>query len=621
MQPREATNRAVSRDAVLDQVSRITASAQFAASERLSALLRYVVEQTLDGRTDGIKEYTIAVEVFGKPESFDPRLDTIVRVQASKVRAKLREYYAGGGARDAVLIDIPRGTYVPVFHSNDPPFKPVGPAPRRVNVRIVAALVFGAVILVWPLVRLVNMPAVVQRRSPSIAVLPFVDMSPNKDQEYFCDGITEELINTLAKIDGLHVVARTSAFEFKGKALDVRKIGAQLNVQTVLEGGVRRDGDKLRITAQLYEVPNGYHLWSAAYERTANGVFAVQEEIARAVVSALKVKLSTTGKRLSKQYTGDVEVHNLYLLGEYHLNRRPAQGELDSAVSFFEKAIAKDPSYAPAYAALAFANLQLVVWDHRPPRQVIPAAKDYVMKALAIDDDLGEAHATRAAIAAAYDYDSRTALNESQRALDLTPGASQAHLWRAVLLDASGRLEDAIVELETAADLDPLSIGIGSDLARLWIRHGEYARGMEQLQKMLGLDSNSVRVLSYMADALQQNGMHAEAIAALEKARNIAPDYPRAMGLLGHAYAVAGNRSAALQVLDRLNKLVAQQYVPPVDIAVVYAGLGDKNQAFRWLEQAYGERYPLYLYFMVTHAFDPLRSDPRFATLMKKLGW
>jgi TolB-like protein/Tfp pilus assembly protein PilF len=621
MQPREVTNGPVSRDAVLEQVSRITASAQFAASARLSAVLRYVVKQTVDGRAEDIKEYTIALEVFGRPESFDPRLDTIVRVQASKVRAKLKEYYAGEGARDAVLIDLPRGTYVPVFHSNDPPSEPAGPGRRRIKVQIVAALMLGAIVLVWPLVRFVNMPAVVQRRSPSVAVLPFADMSPNKDQEYFCDGITEELINALAKIDGLHVVARTSAFEFKGKGLDVRKIGAQLNVQTVLEGSVRREDDKLRITAQLYDVPDGYRLWSAAYDRPANGVFVVQEEIARAVVNALRVKLRAPGKPLAKQYTGNVEVHNLYLLGQYHLNRRPAQGEVNSAISFFEKVIAADPSYAPAYAALAFAYLQLVVWDHRPPRQVIPLAKEYITKALAIDDDLGEAHATRAAIAAAYDYDQRTAFSESQRALDLTPGASHAHLWRSVLLDASGRLEDAFAELKTAADLDPLSIGIGSDLGRLLIRRGEYARGMEQFQKMLGLDPNSIRVLSYMADALQQKGLHAEAIAALEKASNISPDYPRTMGLLGHAYAVAGNRSAALQVLDRLNKLGAQQYVPPVDIAVVYAGLGDKHQAFQWLEQAYGERYPLYLYFMVTHAFDPLRSDPRFGTLMKKLGW
>jgi serine/threonine-protein kinase len=584
----EVTNRPVRRDAVLEQMFRITSSAQFASSACLSALLRFVVEQTVNGRAEKIKEYTIAVEVFGRPASFDPRLDTIVRVQASKVRTKLKEYYASDGARDSILIDLPRGTYVPVFQTKDLATEPVGPR---------------------------------QRRSPSIAVLPFADMSRKKDQEYFCDGITEELINALAKIDGLRVVARTSAFEFKGKALDVRRIGAQLNVETVLEGGVRREDDKLRITAQLYGVPDGYHLWSAAYDRTANDVFAVQEEIAQAVVSALRVKLRTAGQPLAKQYTGDVEAHNLYLLGQYHLNRRPAQGELNVAIAFFEKVIEKDPSYADAYAALAFAYFQLVVWDHRPPHQVIPTAKEYIAKALAIDDDLGEAHATRAAIAAAYDYDPRAALNASHRALDVSPGGSHAHLWHSVLLEASGRLEDAIVELKTAADLDPLSIGIGSDLGRLLIRHGDYSRGMEQLQRMLGLDPNSIRVLSYMATAFQQNGRHADAIGALEKACHIATDYPRAMGLLGHAYAVAGDRGAALQVLDRLKQLDAQQYVPAVDTGVVYAGLGDTHRAFQQLEQACAERYPLFLYLMVTHAFDPLRPDPRFGILMKNLGW
>jgi serine/threonine-protein kinase len=221
----------VPSEAVLEQMFRIIASSQFVASQRLSALLRHIVEQTVAGRAEKIKEYTIALEVFGRPESFDPRLDTIVRVQASKVRAKLKEYYAGDGARDAVLIDLPRGTYVPVFHANDPTSKPIGPG---------------------------------RRPSPSIAVLPFVDMSRNRDQEYFCDGITEELINALAKINGLHVIARTSTFEFKGKALDVRKIGDQLNVESVLEGGVRREDDQLRITAQLCNVPDGYQLWSSA---------------------------------------------------------------------------------------------------------------------------------------------------------------------------------------------------------------------------------------------------------------------------------------------------------------------------------------------------------------------
>jgi serine/threonine-protein kinase len=578
----------VSRDAVLEQVSRITASAQFAASERLSAVLRYVVEQTVDGHADDIKEYTIAVEVFGRPVSFDPRLDTIVRVQASKVRAKLREYYAGAGARDPVLIDLPRGTYVPVFHSNYPSPELDGRDGRR---------------------------------PPSIAVLPFADMSPNKDQEYFCDGITEELINTLAKIDGLHVVARTSAFEFKGKALDVRKIGAQLNVETVLEGSVRREGDKLRITAQLYNVPDGFHLWSASYDRTAKAVFAVQEEIARAVVSALRVKLAFAGNPLARQYTGDVEVHNLYLLGQFHLNRRPAHQELNIAISFFAKAIAADASYAPAYAALAFAYFQLVVWDHRAPREVIPAAKEYITRALAIDDGFGEAHAVGSAIAAAYDYDSETAFAAARRALDLAPGAAHAHLWHSMLLDASGRLDDAFAALKTAADLDPLSLGIGSDLARLMIRRGDYVAGMEQLERMLALDPNSIRVHSYIADAFQQKGLHAEAVAALEKACKMAPGYPRSIGLLGHAYAAAGNRSEALKMLRRLHQLSAQQHVSPFDFALVSAGLGDYEQALQLLERSCEERYPLYLYFMVTHAFDPLRPDPRFATLMKKLGW
>ena len=227
----------------------------------------------------------------------------------------------------------------------------------------------------------------------------------------------------------------------------------------------------------------------------------------------------------------------------------------------------------------------------------------------------------RAAIAAAYDYDPRTAWNESERALQLDVGTADTHLLRAVLLEASGSLDAALRELANAANLDPLSIGIGSDYARLQIRRGEFEQGTERLRRMLDFDPNSIRVYMYLAEALQQRGRHNEAIAALEKTRALAPEYPRVLGPLGHAYAVAGKRDEALAMLHRLESMRKQKYVPAIDIAIIHAGLGDKDRTFEWMEKAYEERYAIYLQFLLTRAFDPLGSDPRFPYLRKKLGW
>jgi TolB-like protein len=351
------------------QLERVLASAGFSRNERLARFLHFVVEQHLEGKDDEIKESVIALEVFGRGPDHDPKQDSIVRTEAARLRARLGEYYLGEGKNDALVIELPKGGYAPVFRlaAVEPATTSSGPAinsPRpelrgrleedsgrmetrkpvaRKNWHAAAAwiglLAVAALsgLVVFRSARRSSIP----RPEKSIAVLPFLDLSPEKDQEYFCDGMTEELITELARIGGLRVVARTSVFAFKGKPQDVRQVGNQLNVATVLEGSIRKAGDHLRITAQLIGVSDGYHLWSQSYERELKDVFAVQKELSRSIASALQVSLG--GQPPPVRDTSNLEAYNLYLLGRYHWSKR-SEPELDAAVRDFEAAVRLDPA-------------------------------------------------------------------------------------------------------------------------------------------------------------------------------------------------------------------------------------------------------------------------------------
>jgi TolB-like protein len=371
---------------VAQQLTRILSSPDFVKAGKLVAFLQYVITKSEAGDAEQIKEYAIAVDVFGKPASFDPRMDTLVRVQASKLRGRLEKYYSGPGLKDPIHIAIPRGTYVPVVTSatNGMPRKRKKWQTAAALIGMVGIVCLGGVVLFQTAHKSVSpLP------EKSIAVLPFLDLSPEKDQEYFCDGMTEELISELARIDGLRVVARTSVFQFKGKPQDVRQVGRQLNVTTVLEGSVRKTGGRLRITAQLIGVADGYHLWSESYDRDLSDVFEVQKEISRSIARALRVSLNGPAQGLHD--TSNVEAYNLYLLGRYHWSKR-SESDLEVAIRDFEAAVRLDPAYARAFAGLADAYFQLGYWVSRDPRQVMPKAKEYAVKALELNESLTEAH-------------------------------------------------------------------------------------------------------------------------------------------------------------------------------------------------------------------------------------
>jgi serine/threonine-protein kinase len=468
----------------------------------------------------------------------------------------------------------------------------------------------------WPGAR----PAVaaeVPSKIPAIAVLPFIDLSPGKDQEYFCDGIAEEILNELAKLEGLRVAARTSAFRFKGKAEDITEIGRQLKVSAVLEGSVRKAGDRLRITAQLINVADGYHLWSERYDRRMEDIFAIQDEISQAIVESLKVKLRP---ETVKRYTPKLPAYSHYLKGRHCWNKRSEEA-LRHGVEHFQQAIAEDPCYAPGYAGLADCYVMLGMQGFVAPRESMPRAKAAAQKALEIDASVAEAHASLGSARAVYDWDWSGAGKEFERALALNPGYATALHWYALFyLATNGQLEGAEREIRKAQDLDPLSLPIATDLAVILIFQRRFEDAIAQLASVRELDPSFYRVPWYLGRAYAGLGKWEEALRALLEAGALSPGEGRVEGALGHAYARAGERAKACEIIDQLMASSGRKYVEPASVAVVYAGLEERDRAFEWLGKALEQRSGYHIWLKVDPIWDPVRGDGRLAACLEKMG-
>jgi serine/threonine-protein kinase len=619
-------------ESVKSQLARILASRGFAHAERLSRFLRFVVDQTVEGRGDELKEYLLGLEVFGRGESFDPRIDTVVRVEAHRLRAKLKEYYENEGRDDALLIDLPKGSYVPAFHKREPARPLSQPAKLGIWSRsnwkigtVAAAVLLAALVTYWLIFygqrgTVPETPVQPHERPPSIAVLPFADLSPQRDLEYFCDGITDELINTLAQVEGLHVVSRTSAFAFKGKPQDIRQIGQQLNVGAVLDGSVRKMGERMRITAQLVNVADGFHLWSRTYQGNMQDIFDVQDKISRAIVDALSVQLVGGEQvRLGKRHTQNLDAYNLYLRGRYQWNKRTGQG-LNKGIEYFQQAITLDTSYAPAHAGLADSYAMLASYGVSPPKEVMPKAKAAAVKALQIDDTLAEAHASLGLVKSFFDWDWPEAEREYKRAIELNPGYATAHQWYSGCLRAVGRLEEALTEIRRAQELDPLSLAISRDVGRAYRLRRQPDLAIEQYRTTLELEPSFPSGYLHLALEYQAESRYEAAIAALERGRSLPGANPLITGGLGYCYASWGKRSEALPLLDELKESSSTRYVSPMATALIYIGLGEKERAFEWLEKAYEEHDRWLAWLKVDPVFDSLRSDARFSSLLKRVG-
>jgi len=545
--------------------------------------------------------------------------DTVHR----QVRNKFDEQFVDLGQQKLKNISDPVHAYLIVPNDAAQP-----PAPQRgLRWAIVAAALVAtsvaAVIAVRQLAptkpaRAPQSEAVSPPARKSVAVLPFVNMSGDSSDEYLSDGMTEEIITALSKLSGLRVAARTSSFFFKGKNEDIEKIGQQLRVGTVLEGSLRKGGTKLRVTVQLINVNDGYHLWSETYDEDIADILAIESDVAQRVAGALKVTLlADEQERLQRRPTENQEAYDLYLQGRYYWNKFSEDG-FRKATECFERAIDKDPRFAAAYAGLADAY-SADVDMYFSPAQCMPKARDAAQRALAIDPDLAEAHTSLAMVEFSHDWNWAGAEQEFRRAIALKPDYAMAHDQYGWLLATTGREDEARAEFERASQLDPLDLVfiVDGSVPYIWGRR-QYERALDQCGKALEMDPNFYWAHFVAAWTHVTAGDYAAAIAELQKARSLG-DTPYIIGMLGYAHARAGEVREAEDVLHDLEQLSTQRYVTPMAQVQIVIGLGQKDRAFEWLDKMYQERSGFITFLKMEPVFDPLRSDPRFTELLKKV--
>ncbi len=454
----------------------------------------------------------------------------------------------------------------------------------------------------------------------SAAVLPFADLSETKDQEYFSDGLTDELITALSKVPGIRVVARTSSFQFKGRDVDVRDVGRRLHVGAVLEGSVRRSGNRVRIAAQLVNTADGYQLWADAYDREIEDVFAVQEDIARAIISALQVRLGASGsKALRARPTGDLAAYDLYLKGRFAWNQRTAVG-MREAVRYLELAVARDSGFALAWAALADAYVLVIPYGDAPREATWPKARAAAGRALALDSTLGEAHTALAYGTMIYDWDWPAAEASFRRAIAADSTYPTGHQWYADFLWGRGRLEEALQQMQLAQRLDPLSLVIGSELGATYYLLRRFDTAEQRLRETLALDPDYPHTLYLIGLVYLQQRRYREAIDAMRRALDLAGFQEDLAGALAYAYAVSRDHAAATRYTAEIQQRLANGGVGLFALALAYTGQGDLNRAFEYLHRAIDVRDAYLPEDFFDPLLDPLRADARFARVEERMG-
>ena len=458
--------------------------------------------------------------------------------------------------------------------------------------------------------------------SASIAVLPFINLSPDPDNEYFSDGITDDLMSALAKLPGLRVAARTSAYAFKGKDRDVKEIGKRLGVATVLEGSVRKVGTRLRISARLVNTSDGYQLWSETYDRDLKNVFDLQDEISRTIAGSLKVKLmGDQGAALVEPGTESLEAYTLYLRGRYCSSKRTPEA-LKLGIGYFEQAIALDPGYAAAWAELGACHALrgFEEFGDLPPGETMPKARTAVQKALELDPSLGEAHAWLGVIALLYDWDWELAERELVRAITLKPRYSLAHVWYGILLSSRGRHDEAIRSATRAQAMDPLSLSVNLTVGRVYYWARRLDEALQATQTTLEMEPRFQFGYLWAGRICSALGRPAEALAILEKGVELAGASPNLSAILGYTYGVLGRREEAMEIVRQLRAEAAGRWISPLFESYVLRSVGDLDGAFRALQAGCDQRSGFMPFLGVEPLDDSMRGDPRYGELCKKVG-
>jgi TolB-like protein/DNA-binding winged helix-turn-helix (wHTH) protein/Flp pilus assembly protein TadD len=495
-------------------------------------------------------------------------------------------------------------------------------APRRQmwpTPRIVVAV---ALILILPILAIWLFRS--RERAPTgiryLAVLPLDNLSGDASQNYFADGMTDELITDLAQISALRVISRTSVMVYKGARKPLPQIARELNVDAVVEGTVLRSGDQVRITAQLIEASTDKHLWSQSYEGDLRDTLALQKTVAGAIADQIRINLTPQERAALKTVrVVDPEAYESYLKGRYFWNKRTADG-LKAALAYFNQSIDDDPKYAPAYSGLADTYALLGDWQYAvmTPKEAFPKAKAAAIKALALDSTLGEAHNSLAFVLDGFDWDLDAGGKEFRRAIELNPGYATAHHWYAWHLSLLGRYDEAISEMRKAENLDPLSLIINADLAELLVLAHSYDESIRQSRKTIEMDPNFAFAHNQLGQAYLQKRTYDQAIAELQRAVQLSGESPTSLANLARAYVASGNRSEAIKLLSDLKKRSNPGYSNASEIAMVYASLGETDQAMNWLDKAYEERFNPGV--LLRPGFDSLRSDSRFQNLLQRIG-
>ena len=599
----------------------------------MQRFLTFIVEGVLASgdSSEKLKESVVGVAVFDRDAGYDPRSDPVVRVEARRLRAKLEEYYDGLGKEDRIRIDLPKGSYVPVWHWQGEAAREMEAGdidhartrswrrPAIIALSVLAGLAIFLAINEWRSRRFDRGPAAgASPKIRSVAVLPFQNLTADASQEYLIDGLTDEITTDLAKIRTLKVISRTSAQCYRATRKNLPEIARELKVDAIVEGTVLSSQNRVRVTAQLIRAATDSHLWAETYERDASDMFALQAEIAGNIARRIGATVIPVSEREASERPVHPEAYQDYLRGRYLWNKRTLDG-IEKSIVFYQHAIQLDPDYGKAYAALGDSYALLSSYGGPAPDDAFTRARQLADQALRLDSSLAEAHTVLAAVKVGYEWDWQGAVREYQRALELNPNYPTAHHWYSLLLSRLGRYREAELQIQRALDLDPLSLIINTDAGEIFFISRKPEQALAHLRRVLELDPQFAEVHLVLGEVYEEKGDWAQAVAEFERAEKLFNGAPNIVALKGHALGLAGRREEALQVVKGLEETATHRYVSPVDIAIAYCGLRQCDRVMKNLEDAYRRRGKGLDIIGTDPLFDPCHSEPQFQALLQKL--